>query len=294
VDFRNEVVVRAYKADIVNRIKCNKMQLIRELHKPMWTRQDIKNAIPIFAALQEQKPIENIEQGKEKLMIYFAIWFITNKLQPKYVIESSLDVGLQTWFIEQAAPNAELIGICKNVDTLTYKSSKSSYQAKDFAKTTWKNIDTKNTLLIFADNSNAFERVKSAQKAGFKHLLFTHNYPANKGSAYTLKKAFMHAGFRGEVPKIIGRWAKLKAKFSPPKAEIIAPNANDAAYLKNICKVYTEFPPIFKADQTQWGDAWIDFIYPTPLPILEAVNESFEQVFKDLAPHYTWTCYVQL
>lgn len=270
------------------------MQLIRELHKPIWTRQDIKNAMPIFAALQEQKPIENIEQGKEKLMIYFAIWFITNQLQPKFVIESSVDLGLQTWFIEQAAPNAEVIGICKNLANKTYQTSKSKYQTKDFAKTTWKNIDTKNTLLVFADNSNALERVKAAKKAGFKHLLFTHNYPANKGGAYTLKKAFMHAGFQGEVPIITGRWAKLKAKFSPPKAEIIAPNAEDAAYLKNICKVYTEFPPIFKAEMTQWGDAWIDFTYPTPLPILDSVQEPREQIFKDLAIHYAWTCYVQL
>ncbi|MFY7788223.1 MAG: hypothetical protein ACOVQA_10150, partial [Thermoflexibacteraceae bacterium] len=82
--------------------------------------------------------------------------------------------------------------------------------------------------------------------------------------------------------------------FSPPKAEIILPNADDATYLKEICKVYYEFPPIFKADTTRWGDAWIDFTYPTPLPLLESVGEPYQQLFKDEAKFYTWFCYVQL
>ncbi len=269
------------------------MQLIRELGQPSWTRETIKNSIAEFMAIFPNRPIKDNDGGM-KAPHLFATWFITKQLQPKHIIESGVWKGQGTWFMEQAAPEAKLICIDPVLERLAYKSPNASYQTKDFTKADWSGIDIKNTLLFFDDHQNGFERLKAAKKFGFKHLLFEDNYPALRGDCYTLKKAFMHAGFTGEVPIPRGRLSKLKAVFSPPKAEIITPNADDANYLKEICDIYYEFPPIFKVETTRWNDAWIDYNYPTPLPILETVHESYQQIFKDEAKFYTWFCYVKL
>jgi hypothetical protein len=269
------------------------MQLIREIGQPTWTREDIKNSLVEFMAIYPNRPIKDNDGGMKSPHL-FATWFITKQLNPKHIIESGVWKGQGTWFMEQAAPQAQITCIDPVLDRITYKPAKATYQTKDFAKTDWKNIDKDKTLLFFDDHQNAFERLKVAKKMGFKHLLFEDNYPARSGDCYTLKKALMHAGFKGETPNPKGRLEKVKAIFSPPKAEIILPNAEDAAYLKNICKIYYEFPPIFKTETTRWNDAWVDYDYPTPLPILNTVTEPHQQIFYEEARFYTWFCYVQL
>ncbi len=269
------------------------MQLIRELGSPSWTRNDLIAALHEFTTIYPNRPVKDNDGGM-KAPHLFATWFATKQLQPKYIIESGVWKGQGTWFMEQAAPQAQIIAIDPVLERLVYKSPKVTYQTKDFTKTDWSHIDKAQTLLFFDDHQNAYERLKAGKKFGFKHFLFEDNYPASQGDCYTLKKAFMHAGFKGEVPVPTGRLEKIKAVLSPPKAEIILPNADDATYLKEICKVYYEFPPVFKADTTRWGDAWIDFTYPTPLPLLESVGEPHQQLFKEEAKFYTWFCYVQL
>jgi len=58
--------------------------------------------------------------------------------------------------------------------------------------------------------------------------------------------------------------------------------------------VYYEFPPIFKAERTRWGDRWDDEHYPTPEPLLSSVEKRYQQKYKDEAVDYTWMCYAQL
>lgn len=269
------------------------MQLIREIGLPSWTREDIINSLKEFMDIFPNRPIKDNDGGM-KAPHLFATWFITKQLQPKHIIESGVWKGQGTWFMEQAAPQAQFICIDPVLDRIAYKPKNATYQTKDFEKTSWDGIDKANSLLFFDDHQNAFQRLKAAKKFGFKHLLFEDNYPAKSGDCYTLKKALMHAGFKGEMPIPRGRLEKMKAIFSPPKAEIILPNSDDAAYLKNTCKVYYEFPPIFKTELTRWNDAWVDFEYPTPLPVLNAIAEPYQQIFKDEAQFYTWFCYVQL
>ncbi len=269
------------------------MQSIRELGKPSWTKETIINSLREFMDIFPNRPIKDNDGGM-KTPHLFKTWFITKQLQPTTIMESGVWKGQGTWFMEQAAPNAKFICIDPVLDRIIYKSPNASYQTKDFTKTDWSKVDKATTLLFFDDHQNGFERLKAAKNFGFKHLLFEDNYPAKQGDCYTLKKALMHAGFRGEIPVPQGRLDKIKAIFSEPKAEIILPNAEDAAYLKEICKIYYEFPPIFKADMTRWNDAWVDYDYPTPLPLLETVTESYQQIFKDEAKFYTWFCYVNL
>jgi hypothetical protein len=269
------------------------MQLIRELGQVSWTRETIKNSIAEFMQIFPNRPIQDNEGGM-KTPHLFATWFITKQIQPKFIIESGVWKGQGTWFMEQAAPNAQFICIDPVLDRISYKVANGIYQTKDFSKSDWSKVDKNNTLLFFDDHQNSFERLKTAQNFGFKHLLFEDNYPASQGDCYTLKKALMHAGYQGEVPTISGRLQKLQAIFSPPKAEIILPNADDATYLKKNCKIYYEFPPIFKTAMTRWNDEWVDYKYPTPLPLLTEITENYQQIFKEEAKFYTWFCYVQL
>ncbi len=280
------------------------MQLIRTLGTPIWNRQELLDTLPDFAVLYEQKFAQATNRQNQAkhypIATLFMLWFTTKKLQPKHLIISTAieKIAIEPLIdlFKEASPAISFI--------LTNTTSKSIAQLpnlvaykKDFAKlnkATWKDLDKKQTLIVFDDHQNGLKRLQLCKKLGFKYLVFPTNYPAARGDYYSLKKVFMHTGFTGTAPSPIGWWEKLKAMISPPKAEIIPPNADDATYLKEVCKVYDEFPPIFRANNTQWGDAWIDFNYPSPLPLLTSVAAPYQQLFKDTAEWYDWACYVEL
>jgi hypothetical protein len=187
------------------------MQEIQSIGKVSWGRQDIRNALPEFVNLLAQKPIADNEGGM-KAPHLFATWFLIKRLQPKVVIESGVWKGLGTWLIEQASPESQIICIDPVWDWIAYKSDKAHYLKEDFAQINWHtwNLPKDQTVLFFDDHQNAFQRILTAQKFGFQHLIFEDNYPASRGDCYSLKKAFMHAGFQAQKPKAFGRWEKWK------------------------------------------------------------------------------------
>ena len=275
------------------------MQHIRAIGKQPWSRDDLRNKLKEFAELYKQRPIANNEGGMRSPHMYL-VWFALQKLKPKAVVESGVLFGLGTWFFEKACPDAKFYCIDLNLSRIQYKSPKAEYFDRDFSTIDWNHLPKDETVLFFDDHQNAYERVQTAKWFGFKHLIFEDNYPALQGDCYSLKKAFMHAGFqfRPLPPKNfkakLSLW--LKTLLGVPRAapERIPPNAVDAEYLKNNLEIYHEFPPIFQGEFTRWGDPWDRDNYPTPEPLLKAVEENYHQIFKDEAAHYTWMCYVKL
>jgi len=275
------------------------MKYIKAIGRPPWSREDLRKRLKEFAELYEQRPITNNEGGMRSPHMYL-VWFALQELKPKAIVESGVWLGQGTWFFEKACPYAKLYCIDLNLDIIRYRSSKAEYFDRDFSTIDWNHLAKDETVLFFDDHQNAYERVKSAKWMGFKHLIFEDNYPTLQGDCYSLKKAFMHAGFqfRPPPPKTIKAkliyWLKDMLGVTTAGHTDVSPNAVDAQYLKNNLEIYSEFPPIFKSELTRWGDPWDEKNYPTPEPLLQSVEEDYQQIFKDEAVYYTWMCYAKL
>lgn len=269
------------------------MQEIRHLGSVPWTRNEMREAIPLFLELVAQKPIQD-NQGGMRSPHLFATWFMLKKLNPTTVIESGVWKGLGTWLIEQTLPNAKIFSIDVNLEFREYKSENARYFDKDFSKLDWSMVkDKENTVLFFDDHQSAFDRIKQGKALGFKQFIFEDNYPAQYGDCYSLKKAFQHAGFKpGINPGSLLYAVKQMALLIGKKRT--KPNAMDARYLKNVLEIYYEFPPVFKNDVTRWGDAWDETNYPTPDPLFTKLEQEYLRIFQEEATQYTWICLATL
>lgn len=264
-----------------------------------WSRREMVERLEEFAALYQDRPIRDNSGGMRSPHMFLS-WFALKKLNPKVIIESGVWLGGGTWFFEKACPEAKLICIEPNLGRIQYRPKRAEYMTSDFSSVDWSDLPKDDTLVFFDDHQNAFERVKSAQLFGFKHLLFEDNYPPSQGDCYSLKKVFKHAGFKFTPAPAVGIKDKLrrgfrtllgKTKFQYP---IIPPNQEDARYLYDALDVYYEFPPIIKSQITRWGDPWDETNYPTPEPLLTSVEKSYQQLYWDEAAFYTWMCYARL
>lgn len=228
-----------------------------------WSREDMIEALEEFALLNQQRPIEENIYGMRAPHTFLA-WFVLQWMRPAAIVESGVAFGQGTWFFEKACPDADLYCIepYLGLEKICYKSARATYFEQDFSTLDWSHLPKTETVLFFDDHQDAFERVQQAKQRGFTHLLIEDNYPVGQGDCYSLKQAFERE--------------------------------DHAEYLRSTLEVYQELPPVFKAEQTRWGDAWGDEHYPTPAPLLTIVEEEYQQIFWDEVEHYTWMCYARL
>lgn len=271
------------------------MQKIRSLGESPWTYEEIRNSIPEFMALYEQRPMKDNPGGMSSPHM-FATWFMLKKLQPKYVIESGVWRGQGTWLIESTVPDAKLFCIELNQNFITYRSENATYFDTDFTSINWDSIENKaDCVLFFDDHQNAFDRIKFCRGSGFSHFIFEDNYPKGQGDCYSLKKAFMESGFAPVNPRPENTLHALIKYFKQkPSNKPLKPNSEDSEYLEKVLDVYYEFPPVFKPDITRWNDSWEEQKYPTPEALFsEFVNDALK-IFLDDAKAYTWICYAKI
>ena len=270
-----------------------------EIGQVPWTREDMIEKLEEFTSLYEKRPIEDNTGGMKSSHIFFA-WFALQVLNPKAIIESGVWRGQGTWFFEKACPYAQINCIDLNLNQIQYKSKTAKYFDQDFSTIDWSCLPKDETVLFFDDHQNAYDRIKTAKWFGFKHMIFEDNYPSLQGDCYSLKKAFMHSGFKytpgyklsptAQIKKIILRLFGIEIQHYTD----IPSNDVDDMYLRQNLKIYYEFPPIFKPEWTRWNDLWDDVNYPTPKPLLSAVEKKYQQIYLDEAIHYTWMCYAKL
>jgi FkbM family methyltransferase len=160
-----------------------------------WTRAMMLGAMKEFAELYQRRPIQD-NSGGMKSPHLFPIWFALRQLQPRFIVESGVWLGQGTWFFEQACPDAKLYCIDPELKRIRYRSSQATYLDRDFSQHDWSALPAEQTVLFFDDHQNAYERIKTARWFGLRHLFFEDNYPPSQGDCYSLKKAFMHAGYR--------------------------------------------------------------------------------------------------
>ena len=264
-----------------------------------WSRGDMIRKLAEFASLYEHRPIKNNAGGMLSPHMFLA-WFALQALKPKAIIESGVFLGQGTWFFERACPDAQLYCVDLNLARIQYRSNRAEYFDRDFSAIDWNRLPNDETLLFFDDHQDAYERVKTAKWFGFKHLIFEDNFPRSQGDCYSLKKAFMYSGFKFSPLPYWSLRAKLKWKVAKhfgilaDKYVGVSPNELDAQYLRQNLAVYHEFPPIFRAERTMWGDLWDDLNYPTPDALLSSVEEEYQRRFMDEAMSYGWMCYARL
>lgn len=226
-----------------------------------WTNDDLRSELKEFTELYKQRPIDN-NRGGMKSSHLFPTWFLIKRMQPEYIIESGTFQGQGTFFMEKAAPEAQICSIEPRPEQIKWRSQNVLYYEEDFSTKNW-NSEGK-TLIHFDDHQNAVERIKQMKVRGFKYAMFEDNYPIGQGDCYSLKQAIEGGG-------------------------------KDAAYLKKNLKLYYEFPPIFKTYLTRWGDEWSK--YPTPEPLYEIGGKGYENWMSELVAEttsYTWICYIEL
>ncbi len=262
--------------------------------RPPWTREELKDALAEFAELYETRPISDNEGGMRSPHM-FSTWFVLQKLAPEVIVESGVWRGQGTWLLERACPQAKLYCIDPDLSRLAYRSSQAEYFDRDFSTLDWSQLPKNHTVLFFDDHQDAFARVKTAHGLGFKHLLFEDNYPASRGDCYSLKKAFAGVGFEPSAPPA-SLADKLKAALGGskrPKGRVEA-NHDDAAWLHQNLALYQELPPPVQSELTRWGDPWDEAEYPTPEPLLRAIEDDRLLVYRHEAADYTWICYARL
>ena len=273
------------------------MSRLVEIGEVPWSRAQMRAHLEEFAEVYARRPIQD-NTGGMKAPHMFLAWFVLKVLQPQAIIENGVWLGQGTWLFEQACPQARLYCIDPNLARIRYRSKRAEYFDKDFTELDWSELPPDETLVFFDDHQNAYRRVVAAHWAGLKHLMFEDNYPPGRGDCYSLKKAFAGSGTRmtlGDVQSLKG-----KLKFGLYQAlgatlfEAVAPNAVDAARLRQHLEIYRELPPVFRTARTYWGDAWGDVRYPTPEPMLGSVEAPYQQIFQDEAVHYNWICYAKL
>jgi hypothetical protein len=281
---------------------------VMNIDEPPWTRNDILEKLDEFDLIYNSRPIKD-NQGGMMAPHMFAVWFMAKHLSPDLIVESGVWKGQSTWLLEKACPGAKLVSLDLNLRNRQYMAEQAIYSDKDFAEQNWLDVSDR-SLVFFDDHQNAYRRLQQCKWFGFKHIIFEDNYPVSQGDCYSLKKAFANAGFEpahfqqehvanNVLSKIRKRCARLfgvtPISLTPQYDAVkIRPNDIDSKMLQKHIEVYYEFPPVFKAGKTRWGDDWDDVIYPTPEPLLDQPTKSTHEIFVEDAMHYTWICYVKL
>lgn len=223
----------------------------------------------------------------------FATWFILKSLKPEVLVESGVWRGQGTWLIENTLPGARIICLEPNPQFIEYRSKAAEYLTRDFSRVDWAGFPQEEVLLFFDDHQNALFRLKNAKKLGFTQMIFEDNYPSNQGDCYSLKQILM------QEPglKHYGRLRNLGlSQYLEKLSVILRPGIekSNLQFLKENLKVYYEFPPVFKAEFTRWGDRWDDEHYPTEPQLLNTQPTEELAVFTQESDSYNWICYAEL
>jgi hypothetical protein len=279
---------------------------------PNWSLQSMLDDLKYFDKLYENRPIKN-NHGGMRFPHMFAMYYMLKKIKPDFIVESGIFKGQSTWLIEKTLPEAKILSIDIDLNQREYisKSKNVIYSNDDFINHDYSYLPD-NSLVFFDDHQNALERIFAAYSFGFRHIIFEDNYPKLQGDCYSLKKIYHGSGvtykdmnvkkilkgsfllFQHYLKKIINKnYTKELFKHNFYLDDII-PNKNHFKMIDKIINSYYEFPPIFKTQNTRWGDKWDDVNYPTEIPILSlSEKNNFETAFSE-AKAYNWICYVQL
>lgn len=180
--------------------------------------------LPEFRRLYRRRPLRHNWGGMQSTNCFW-VWATLKLLSPRFVIESGVWMGHNTWFLEQAAPEAKIFCLdpvpCWE-HTRHYKSSRAEYRKDDFLKVDWRQlVDADETVCVFDDHQNQLQRAHGALRNGLHRLLFDDNYPGEL--EFTLAHV-RHKRPRGRRPEVV---------------------EEDAAWFEDHAERYWVFPPMY-------------------------------------------------
>ena len=96
-----------------------------------WSKEDLVNSLEEFLQVYDERPIRCNEGGMTSTHM-FVTWFLSKRLNPKYIIESGIWKGQSSWLLETVCPNAKIVSIDPELQLRQYISPKIQYTATDF------------------------------------------------------------------------------------------------------------------------------------------------------------------
>jgi hypothetical protein len=244
--------------------------------KLFFSRDELRESYQEFIEIYKNRPIKN-NGGGMGVNNSFALWKIIKELKPKVFVESGVWKGHSTWIVEVAKPDCEIYCFDINYSQLTYKSKTARYVERDFELFNWSSVDLNNSLIMFDDHQNMYERLKSAYFFGFKNVILEDNFPIGEGDAYSLKHIV--SGVGATSMQMSRKWAgtflqrykrvrkeKVIWNLGRSQSRLVIPNVFDWQNLSNRIDYFFEFPPIYLEHESIWGLPYIgNYASETPL-----------------------------
>ena len=161
-----------------------------------WNNFEIVKFLDEFLEIYKERPIKDNSGGME-FPHMFGLYFLLKKLKPDFVVESGVYKGQSTWLIEKMLPNINILSLDPNLNQRKYisKSNKVKYSDLDFINHDFSNI-TNNSLVLFDDHQNFYERLVFSHFFGFKHIIGDDNYPIFQGDTYSFRKNLFSKWFK--------------------------------------------------------------------------------------------------
>lgn len=133
-------------------------------------------------------------------MHMFSLFYFVKKFKPKYIIESGVNKGDATFFLEKASPNSIIYCIEPLQENILYKSSKAHYFKEDLSLINFDKYIAKSerdkTLLILDDHQHFNKRFYEIYYNKFENIIFEDNYtPSNPTSEYSPKQILSEEEF---------------------------------------------------------------------------------------------------
>ena len=264
-----------------------------------WNSQDLRDEFEKFYRIYKKRPFKK-NKGGMGMAHMFYLFFVLRKFNPKLVVENGVWYGASTWLIEKAVPKAKIICLDPNLKKERFVSKNAIYFRRDFDKFNFGKFSPEEVLVLFDDHQNSVNRLRSARRKGFRHLIFDDNQPRNFGDGtmgdfYSIKEALGREGFYPnysltiKLKKILwilryGRSFYLLKK-TIKDLEPIKKNKKDQEFLFNVIEIYYEFPPLFMSTEkfpSSKGFYQRSLFVKMPNYIIPEENS------------YNWICYVGL
>ena len=230
---------------------------------------DIIDYINDFLEIYEKRPIKENSGGTLSVNL-FHLYYIIKKLKPTRIIESGVFKGQTTWLINELLPDTKIVSIEPFLQQVTYQGKNTKYITTDFLNISNDFIPreiAKDTLIIFDDHQDAYQRIMHAHKLGFKNFYFDDNYPEFSGKRHLSLAAVLSNKFEE------GFYIPSDAKEN----------------LENIIETYTILPPVLSYNEP----VTMEKSYIKEEPIFDKLNFQL-QVFEKDMHNYRWHTFVTL
>lgn len=170
----------------------------------------------------------------------FWIFLFARVLKPNLIVESGVWKGHTSWLLEQACPDATVLGFDINLRNLEYKSGKVRFYEQDWSEYQFEDVNPEKSLIFFDCHVNHAKRILESRDRGFKHILFDDNPPVHKLYGYGLPgfptAQMLDTGLGIFETEISWCWQGKDKKYQI--------NMDEAVEAKELVKIHEVFPDV--------------------------------------------------